>query len=537
MVQNDEKFELITTRIFKSLSTAFKQVEDYIGVFEEFRSMFIENNTYVSCITTALSDSPLEVYRDEIEKYKAMTAHFESIPVSCTVGFLEVDSAAMRTRLMPSPLKCLQAIKELLPQLMKKTASQLLDQLGAIIPVISGVASSVEDFVRKKHTVTSAHIGMEDYKTAQKRLQDMAALMIDYKWPLPDSEKAHLVMIEENMTSLETGIQIAESVEEEESKRFAEQIRDETPRLRKKILAVREELDNGMISSLDVQPEKVLAFLSQQSAMLGTHKARATKLAEYQGILGQQVEEYDTLDEVSADLTLKTKLWSGVQEWTELTSSWLTTAFKGIDAAVLEKYVTQYTRMCHQAAKGLPGNAVAKQLKADVDTFAPVLPVVVNLRNDFLKDRHWQIIHDLVGFQILGQDSLTLGDLLEKKVTDYHEDITGVATAAVQEAVLEEMMAKVAATWDKCELEVKPYKDSKDLYILGDVSEIIANLDDSLVTINTVLGSRYVGGIRTLVDTWRGKLVRMQETLDEWIACQRSKYNNSFALSYHISIT
>lgn len=57
---------------------------------------------------------------------------------------------------------------------------------------------------------------------------------------------------------------------------------------------------------------------------------------------------------------------------------------------------------------------------------------------------------------------------------------------------------------------MKNYKDIKDLYILGDTSEVVANLDDSLVTINTVLSSRYVGGIREMVDDWRGKLVVLQ---------------------------
>ena len=97
-----------------------------------------------------------------------------------------------------------------------------------------------------------------------------------------------------------------------------------------------------------------------------------------------------------------------------------------------------------------------------------------------------------------------------------------IATNATQESVLEEMMAKVAQAWESTELIVMPYKDVKDLYILGDVSELIAALDESLVTVNTVLGSRYVGGIRDFVETWRKNLILFQDTLDEWLACQRA---------------
>lgn len=57
-------------------------------------------------------------------------------------------------------------------------------------------------------------------------------------------------------------------------------------------------------------------------------------------------------------------MWTGVKAWKELTETWLQTPFTEIDAAILEKNVTMYQRLCHQAVKGLPSNPVAKRLKA-----------------------------------------------------------------------------------------------------------------------------------------------------------------------------
>eukprot|EP00605_Chrysophyceae_sp_TOSAG23-4_P001498 GSChrysophyteH1.ASY1.ANO1.1642.1 assembled CDS len=74
--------------------------------------------------------------------------------------------------------------------------------------------------------------------------------------------------------------------------------------------------------------------------------------------------------------------------------------------------------------------------------------------------------------------AFTVIDLIDKGITRFQEEVQVISTAAQQEAILEEMMGK--------------------------------SLDDCLVTINTVLGSRYVGGIRSY------------ETLDEWQTCQRN---------------
>ncbi|CAM9316698.1 unnamed protein product, partial [Sphacelaria rigidula] len=55
-------------------------------------------------------------------------------------------------------------------------------------------------------------------------------------------------------------------------------------------------------------------------------------------------------------------------------------------------------------------------LQEDVDTFSPVLPVVVNLRNKGLQERHWDQIQSLIGFEIKGRPEITLGELIDKKV-------------------------------------------------------------------------------------------------------------------------
>ncbi|CAM9277540.1 unnamed protein product [Ascophyllum nodosum] len=523
MVRQDDRFGRLSNEIFGGLKSAFEQVEDYIRVFEPYSETFEANNEHAENAKHVYTNStPLEEFRNSADKYKKMAEEFEGIPARATVGIMDVDSEHMRMRIMPSPLRCLSAIKELLPELLEAGSVALLDELDALIPHITGSSASVEKFVAKKRAVVAAHQNNPGHVEARQRLRNMASMMKEYGWRVPEAQRANLIMVEEHMTALENGIQVAESTEQEETQRFAETIREEVPKLAKKIAQVRERLDNSLIANLDASEEEVLRFLGKEEEKLGQLKDRATELMDYQALLGQNVDEIDILDEVVSDLNLKKRLWTGVGAWRELTSTWLKAPFTEIDAAVLEKNVMTYQRICHQAVKGLPSNPVAKRLKDDVDHFSPTLPVVVDLRNQGLQDRHWDRIHELIGFEIKGKPEITLGELLEKKVTDFHEEITGVATSAVQEAVLEEMMEKVAAMWRRTEFEVKNYKDVKGLYILGDISEVVTNLDDSLVTINTVLGSRYVGGIREMVDAWRGKLVTLQETLDEWQTCQRT---------------
>jgi dynein heavy chain len=238
--------------------------------------------------------------------------------------------------------------------------------------------------------------------------------------------------------------------------------------------------------------------------------------------LGQPPDEYDMLEETQADLSLKVRLWESVRDWRAIKSGIVAVTLSEIDVSALEKKVSGYSRVCAQASRVLPGNPVVASLSAEIHAFSPILPIVSDLRSPALKDRHWQQLDSALGFEISSTESLSLGDLIARGIAQHADAISGYAASAVHEAVLEEMLAKVAVVWETAEVEVKSYKEAKDVFVLGDISEVLASLDDSLVTISTIQGSRYVGGIKDIVEAWKTRLVRMQSTLDEWMACQRN---------------
>ena len=47
-----------------------------------------------------------------------------------------------------------------------------------------------------------------------------------------------------------------------------------------------------------------------------------------------------------------------------------------------------------------------------------------------------------------------------------------------------------------------PYKDYKDIFILGGTDDIQVLLDDSNINISTIASSRHVGPIKPRVDEW-----------------------------------
>ena len=63
------------------------------------------------------------------------------------------------------------------------------------------------------------------------------------------------------------------------------------------------------------------------------------------------------------------------------------------------------------------------------------------------------------------------------------------------------------------EFMVLPYKDQKDVYILGGTDDIQVLLDDSNINIQTIASSRHVGPIKPRVEEWVRQLDLFGKTL------------------------
>ena len=100
---------------------------------------------------------------------------------------------------------------------------------------------------------------------------------------------------------------------------------------------------------------------------------------------------------------------------------------------------------------------MADLLKKTVGDFKSTLPIVSCLRAPGLKARHWDQIHKIAGFEIEHQN-LTMAQLMERGITEKVEQIEIIATEAINESALQNMLAKVASDWKDMDFEYDHHK-------------------------------------------------------------------------------
>ena len=188
----------------------------------------------------------------------------------------------------------------------------------------------------------------------------------------------------------------------------------------------------------------------------------------------------------------------------------------------LNSQIAAYLKIVYNLDKGLPPNDVVPKLKSMVEKFRTLYPTIVDLRNSALRPRHWEKIQETLGKPLVRDETFTLEKLIDLNIFHYKDEISQISAQASSESSLEDMLGKLVRIWNDTEFIVLPYRESKDVFILGSIEDIQTLLEDSQVTIATIKSSRFIGPIRGEVEKWDRMLQLFSETLDAWMICQKN---------------
>ncbi|KAL0488326.1 dynein heavy chain [Acrasis kona] len=521
-ITREESYEDLVKAIRETLSAAFRDVETYANTFDHLKNIFIENKR-VNIEQLQNGDYPLDFFRNEMQKYKQQNELVEKMRTSKYKGIFFVDTSKLKQLFLPSPNSCLQAIHQVLPVLAREKNIALYRDLRNAVTKLQSPPSSVEEFVAYLQFVDKISADLENIEARFKNVSEIYKLMEDEKVnvPLKDKDEFSNGTVQ-TISTLRTSISLAEESKEDRINKFSVDLDRKFEDLRAEVQDIQQKSRDPMINDVHADVPTVIKYLTDLKNSMDDAARRSKELANYQEMFKITPESIDEIEQAEHEVHLKLKLWSSLQQWTDLVHDWRTTMFENIVTDTIKSQIDYYTLICLQVQKEINDNPVVPKLNKMVDEWRNILPVITDLKNNALKPRHWRLLDGIIDRNLSNENGkFELSVLFELNVLDPEKrrGIEEISQQASNEASLEELLKTIKDHWDTTTFDIVSHKEVMN--IIGSVDDIITQLEDDRITVSTILSSRYVAAIKQQVEKWEEELKLIHDTIKEMITCQR----------------
>ena len=253
-------------------------------------------------------------------------------------------------------------------------------------------------------------------------------------------------------------------------------------------------------------------------------------------------------------------LWSGADNIIGEHTKWMNGPFIGLKAEDIRDAVDTTIR----EMKGLKRTfkeheaplSVATAVSEKMDKFQEHLPLIEYLCHPGLRDRHWTMIEEKVGYSIKPDEFSTLTRIIEQRLEPFLKDFEEISFAASKEYNLEKSLDTMSSEWEEVrrgqptpanagqrqptptqptatncnqrffarvsqiDFPFAPYPKNEELSVIANLDDIQMLLDDHIVKTQTMKSNSFIGPFEERTKAWETTLLLLQDAIDVWMAVQ-----------------
>ncbi|XP_037644332.1 dynein heavy chain 8, axonemal-like isoform X1 [Sebastes umbrosus] len=239
-------------------------------------------------------------------------------------------------------------------------------------------------------------------------------------------------------------------------------------------------------------------------------------------LLGLPVTKYDCLHKKKKELDLLQKLYGLYDAVRSKVSGYYGILWTDVDIEKINAELLEFEKRCRKLPKGLKDWQAFQDLKKTIDDFNESCPLLELMANKSMLRRHWNQITDLTGHQFEVESStFALQNIMEAPLLKYKDDIEDICKSAVMEKDIEAKLSQVKELWSSQLLSLMTFKERGEVMLKGsDTAEILTNLEDSLMVLESMMSNRYSAYYKAEIQDWLSKLSTSSDVIEQWVIVQ-----------------
>ncbi|KAF2987534.1 hypothetical protein EK904_013207 [Melospiza melodia maxima] len=475
----------------------------------------------------AAQKPPCVVFDEHLQFYMTVTQEVTQGPLVKDEQFIRLQLAPLASAVKGTARNWMLSLGKLLNESAKEELRCLQDEIHKLSENLNKPPETLDDL----RVVLGAFEVVRDIAVeVELRYLDIGEryrTLELYNLPVPEEEILQSDGVREawetllvEATEITRNLDCKGGIKEAFTKATEQQIADyskETEDFLQKLLSegpgvVGDDLDKGL--ELMAQFEKELAKLEERQRQLGS----AEKL------LGMAGTAYPDLLKAQQDAKAMKQVYDIYAEQKAAKEKWSKTLWINLNVKVLQDGTEGFLKAVRKLPRQVRGMPICKQLDKSLKSFLNSIPLLLDLKNEALRERHWEDLMEKTGTRFeMKTETFTLENMFAMELHKYAVVISDIVGTAIKELSIEKGLKEIIETWENMKFPVEVYTKGTETrgFILGSVEEILETLDDNNVNLQSVLGSRFVGPFLSTAQKWEKTLSLISEVSEIWISVQR----------------
>ncbi|XP_043967273.1 dynein axonemal heavy chain 10 [Gambusia affinis] len=519
----DPSLKETATATSENIKRLLLSMERYLNTWKHYRALWEKNRTIVN-ETFAAKNPSCAMYDDKLQflsniKHKVMqeprfkakySIYLNLEPLVNTMQELADSWITSLSSFLNKPAKeDLFNLKDELMQLDKKLkkSPETFDDLKSVLSTISDIRAMSLDVEIRFTDIQEKYrtLAMHNVKVGEDE-QDLVA-KIARIW---DDLFVEAREVDESLAEVK--------------KSFTDITKNKIEEFKQELLIFAESFNLHGPGSVGDNLDKGLILMANYEANLAKIEEERHDLTNAEKLLNLPVTMYPEATKIQKEMQGLRQIYQVFEAQKKAKATWSETLWVDLDMQVLQDGIEGFIKRFRRLPKYVRTLPVAFYLDACMKEFKESLPLLLDLKNEALRDRHWKELMERTGTRFeMNPENFTLQNMFAMELHKYANVIGDIVTSAVKELSIEKGVLAVSETWDNMRFNVQTYfKGTKEHgVILGAVDEILLNVDNDVMNLQSMAGSRFVGPFLNAIQRWEKDLSLISETIEIWLVVQR----------------
>ncbi|XP_063098622.1 dynein axonemal heavy chain 2 isoform X7 [Cavia porcellus] len=522
IVERDEDIKKIQVQISTGMTNNASLLQNYLKTWDMYREIWeINKDSFIRRYQRL--NPPVSSFDADIARYTEVANNVQKEETVLNIQFVLLDCSHLKFSLVQHCNEWQNKFTSLLKEMAAKHLLDLHSYLQENGEKISHPPQTLEELGVSLQLMETLQHDLPNLETQIPPIHEQFTILEKYEVPVADDVLEMLEKLNGEWVTFQQILLDSEQMLKKHKEKFKTGLILSADDFKKKAHNLLEEFELKGPFTSSVGYPAALDQIAQARAMLMALREEENALRSNLGIFKIEQPASKDLQNLEKELDALQQVWEITRDWEESWGQWKTGRFLTLQTEAMETTAHGLFRRLTRLAKEYKDRnwEVIEATRSKIEQFKRTMPLISDLRNPALRERHWDQVRDEI-HRVFDQESesFTLEQIVELGMDQHVEKIGEISASATKELAIELALQNIAKTWDVTQLDIVPYKD-KGHHRLRGTEEIFQVLEDNQVALSTMKASRFVKAFEKDVDHWERCLSLILEVIETVLTVQR----------------